>query len=47
MHKELRYYRTKEGKEPFIEDISSLKDKILRAQIQNRLARVAVKNVLG
>lgn len=44
MQKELRYYETAEGRKPFIEAIASLKDKIVRAHIQNRLDRVAVGN---
>lgn len=44
MRKELRYYRTKDGKEPFIEWLGSLKDVIGRAQVTNRLNRVALGN---
>lgn len=44
MEKELRVYRTCEGKEPFTEWLSSLKDKITRAQITNRLNRATQRN---
>lgn len=44
MKKELRTYRTKQGKEPFIDWLSSLKDKVGRAFITNRLNRVALGN---
>ncbi len=37
MQKELRLYRTKEGKEPFTDWVESLKDSVVRAQITNRL----------
>lgn len=42
--KELRIYRTKTDKEPFTAWIESLKDRIGRAQITNRLNRVALGN---
>lgn len=42
MKKELRFYRTKEGKEPFVGWIEQLKDKVGRANITNRLNRVAI-----
>src|SRR5689334_12324502 len=42
MRKEIRIYRTTEGKTPFIEWIESLKDEVGRAHITNRLNRVAV-----
>ncbi len=44
MNKELRIYRTKEGKEPFAEWLSSLKDKMAQAQIKNRLNRLMFGN---
>ena len=44
MKKELRTYRTKEGKEPFTEWLTCLKDKVARAQIANRLDRIASGN---
>lgn len=44
MKKEIRFYRTQEGKEPFTDWFATLKDKKLRAQIKNRLERVAVGN---
>lgn len=44
MKKELRIYRTKDGKIPFMEWIESLKDMIGKAQITNRLNRVALGN---
>jgi putative addiction module killer protein len=44
MKKELRTYRTKEGKEPFTEWLGSLKDTIGRAHINNRLKRVVLGN---
>lgn len=40
MQKELRVYRTREGKEPFTEWLGSLKNKIARSQVTNRLNRV-------
>jgi putative addiction module killer protein len=40
MHKELRFFRTNNGKEPFSEWLSSLKDTVVRAQIENRLNRL-------
>jgi putative addiction module killer protein len=42
--KELRVYRTKDGKEPFTKWLESLKDKITRAQVTNRLNRVMQGN---
>lgn len=42
MRKELRFYRTKEGKEPFVDWIEALKDRVGRAQINNRLNRVTL-----
>jgi putative addiction module killer protein len=44
MKKELRTYRTKEGKEPFIEWLESLKDTIGKAHITNRLDRATFGN---
>lgn len=44
MKKELRTYRTKQGKEPFIDWLNSLKDRVGRANIYNRLNRVALGN---
>lgn len=44
MEKEIRFYRTKNGKEPFVEWFETLKDVRLRAQIKNRLERLAVGN---
>jgi putative addiction module killer protein len=44
MKKELRYYRTEEGKEPFIDWLGSLKDRVGRAHITNRLNRVTLGN---
>lgn len=44
MQKELRIYRTKEGKEPFTKWLGSLKDKITRAQVTNRLNRIVCGN---
>jgi putative addiction module killer protein len=44
MHKEIRYFETKLGRKPFIEAIEALKDRTLRAQVHNRLARVALGN---
>jgi putative addiction module killer protein len=38
--KELRTYRTKQGQEPFIDWLESLKDRVGRANITNRLNRV-------
>lgn len=42
MKKELRFYRTKEGKEPFTDWIEALKDVMGRAHITNRLNRVSI-----
>ncbi|MCW5589073.1 MAG: type II toxin-antitoxin system RelE/ParE family toxin [Legionellales bacterium] len=42
--KELRVYRTKAGKQPFTDWLASLNDKIVRAQINSRLNRVALGN---
>lgn len=44
MIKEIRIYRTKEGKIPFIEWIESLKDNLAKAQITNRLNRIKLGN---
>lgn len=44
MLKEIRIYRTKAGKIPFIEWIESVKDNIGRAQITNRLNRIKLGN---
>lgn len=44
IYKEVRFYETKVGRKPFIELMDSLRDKTLKAQINNRLARVAVGN---
>lgn len=40
MKKELRLFRTKNGKEPFAEWLASLKDTVTKAQIKNRLNRL-------
>lgn len=42
--KTLRTYRTKQGKEPFIDWLESLKDRVGRATITNRLNRVVHGN---
>lgn len=44
MKNELRTYRTKDGKEPFTKWIESIKDKMVKAQITNRLNRVVYGN---
>lgn len=44
MQKEIRVYRTLEGKEPFIEWLEALRDAIGRAHITTRLDRVAHGN---
>ena len=44
MKKELRTYKTKQEKEPFIDWLHSLKDRMGRAHITNRLDRVACGN---
>lgn len=44
MKKELRIYRTKEGKEPFTNWLKTLKDAIGKAHITNRLNRVVLGN---
>lgn len=44
MAKELRTFRTKTGKNPFTDWLDSLKDTVGRAQITNRLNRVALGN---
>lgn len=44
MKKEIRTYRTKQGKEPFIDWLKSLKDRVGRANITNRLNRVSLGN---
>ena len=44
MQKELRIYRTKKGKQPFIEWIENLKDHIARSHVTNRLNRIALGN---
>ena len=44
MKKELRIYRTKEGHEPFTKWLESLKDRLGRANITNRLNRVVHGN---
>jgi putative addiction module killer protein len=44
MKKELRIYRAKNGKEPFTDWLFSLKDKVTRAHITNRLNRVILNN---
>lgn len=44
MKKEIRFYRTPDGKEPFTYWFETLKDKTIRAQLKNRLERVAVGN---
>lgn len=38
--KELVYYRTANGKEPFREWLKSLEDKVTRARVERRLERV-------
>ncbi len=43
--KELRLYRTPKGKEPFAQWVSSLKDNIAKAQIKNRMNRLALGHV--
>ena len=42
--KELIYYQTKTGKEPFRDWLKSLKDKITQARIERRLERLASSN---
>lgn len=44
MKKELRIYQTKEGKQPFTDWLSSLKDRIGRANITNKLNRAVHGN---
>ena len=44
MKKELRIYQTKEGKKPFVDWLESLKDRIGRANITNRLNRITLGN---
>ena len=44
MKQEIRIYRTKDGLQPFVEWIESLKDTIGRATITNRLNRVSLGN---
>jgi putative addiction module killer protein len=44
MKKEIRFYRTRDGKEPFTEWYQSLKDKKLGAQVKSRLERVTLGN---
>ncbi|MBS0357736.1 MAG: type II toxin-antitoxin system RelE/ParE family toxin [Proteobacteria bacterium] len=44
MKKELRIYRTRTGKEPFSDWFSSIKDRITRAQVKNRLNRASLGN---
>lgn len=45
MIRKIRIYRTKEGKIPFIEWVESLKDRIAKAQITNRLNRIKLGNI--
>jgi putative addiction module killer protein len=42
--KEIRIYRTREGKEPFVEWNKSLKDKVARAQVGSGLDRLVNGN---
>ena len=42
MEKELRFYRTRMGRKPFIKWLSALKDKTLRAKIKNRIRRMSL-----
>lgn len=44
MIKELRIYRTHQGKEPFSEWFLSIKDKVTKAQIKNRINRLILGN---
>ena len=44
MQKELRTYRTKNGKQPFTDWLESLKDTTGRAHINNRLNRITLGN---
>ena len=44
MNKEIRFYRTLKGEEPFIQWIKTIKDRKAIAQIQNRLERVLLGN---
>lgn len=44
MKKELRFYKTKDGLEPFVEWLESLKDVVGRANITNRLNRLGLGN---
>ncbi len=44
MLKQLKIYRKPNGKEPFVEWFSSIKDKITKAHIQNRLNRLELGN---
>jgi putative addiction module killer protein len=42
MHKELRFYRTPQGKEPFTKWFSTVKDKVTKAHIKSRLDRLTL-----
>lgn len=42
MNKQIRFYRTPKGDEPFTKWLKSIKDKRVIAQIQNRLERVSL-----
>ena len=44
MKKEIRFYQTNSGKRPFIDWLEAQKDKVVRAQVNARLARLAVGN---
>ena len=44
MKKEIRLYRTKTGKEPFVRWLSSIRDIVIRAQIKNRIRRMVLGN---
>lgn len=44
MYKEIRYFENRLGRKPFIEAVEALKDRNLRAQVNNRLTRVALGN---
>jgi putative addiction module killer protein len=44
MHKELRTYRTRDGKEPFTDWLLTLKDRVTRVQIRNRVNRISLGN---
>jgi putative addiction module killer protein len=43
-YKEVRYYKDEKGKEPFVEWLNSLRDKVIKTRILRRIDRLRLGN---